>query len=139
MVTRFIPRSSKARSLLSALAGFIAYGGWAFVANMAHGVEASLKAAATQGSFSFVLTLAMNLIMEWLFQLSHRPRWQAAITICSTCLMVYCASWGINYLAGTPEIFMTVLPGWIFSTIYICMYTATLFRLTTRTDAATDR
>ncbi len=139
MVMRFIPQSKKARSILSALAGLIAYGGWAFFANMEHGVEASFRAACTQGSFSFILTLAMNLIMEWVFQLSSQPRIQAAMTTLSTCLMVYSASWGINYLAGTPEIFMTVLPGWIFSTFYICMYTVTLFKLTAQPVAATDQ
>ena len=134
-----ILQSNKARSLLSAFAGFIAYGGWAFFANMEHGLEASLKAACTQGSFSFTLTLAMNLIMEWIFQLSNQPRIQAAMTVTVTCLMVYSASWGINYLTGTPEIFMTVLPGWIFSTIYVCMYTVTLFRLANQPTEFTDQ
>jgi len=32
-------------------------------------------------------------------------------------------------LAGTPEIFLTILPGATFSTIYTLSYTLTLFKL----------
>lgn len=122
-------RSKTLRGLLAGTAGFVIYGGWAFFINFDHGLPAALKAGATQGSYSFTLTLIMSFIMEWLFQLSDQPKVKFSLTFFITCLLIYSTSWSINALAGTPEIFLTILPGATFSTIYTLSYTLTLFKL----------
>ena len=121
--------SKKLRGLLAATAGLLVYGSWAFFINYEHGTLAALKAGLTQGSYSFVLTLSMAFLMEWLFQLSEQPRVQFSLTFFVTCLLLYSTSWGINALAGTPEIFLTILPGAILGTIYTLSYTLTLYKL----------
>lgn len=122
-------RSKALRSLLAATAGFIVYGGWAFFINYGYGLSAAFKAGATQGSYSFTLTLSLSFLMEWLFQLSSQPRLQFSLAFITPCLLIYCTSWGVNVLTGTPEILLTILPGATISTLYTLSYTLTLFKL----------
>lgn len=124
------------RSVVSALLGFLAYGGWAFYVNYMHGLEAATKAAFTQGSYSFTVTLVMTLLMEYLFRLLSHPTLRFFATFFGTCAILYSTSWGVNALAGTPEIFMTILPGIIIGTIYTFGYTLSLARL--QSSAALD-
>lgn len=130
-------RSKTLRGLLAAAGGFLIYGGWAFFINYDHGLPAAIKAGFTQGSYSFTLTLTMAFFMEWLFGLSENPKWQFSLTFFTTCLLIYCTSWGVNALAGTPEIFLTILPGAAFSTLYTLSYTLALFKLRRASLAAT--
>lgn len=117
--------NSLTRSIVSGLAGFVAYGGWAFYANYDHGVEAAMQAALTQGSYSFCVTL----VMETLFRLLAKPALRFCVTFFGTCSVLYSTSWGVNVLAGTPEIFITILPGVIIGTAYTFVYTLSLARL----------
>lgn len=114
------------RSLGSALAGFLAYGAWAFYANMEHGTGEGLKSALVQGSFSFTITLMLNAIMEFLYGRFHRVKGGVFMTGVAACLLLYSASYSINYLAGTMNIIKTILPGAIFSTVYIVGYLKTI-------------
>lgn len=119
------------RSIVSGLFGFLAYGGWAFFVNYDHGLHAATKAAFTQGSYSFAVTLVMTLFMEYLFRLLANPTLRFCVTFFGTCAVLYSTSWGVNALAGTPEIFMTILPGIIIGTAYTFGYTLSLTRLQT--------
>lgn len=122
-------RSKTLRGFLAAAGGFLIYGSWAFFINYEHGLPAAIKAGFTQGGYSFTLTLTMAFYMEWLFGLSGNPKWQFSLTFVTTCLLIYCTSWGVNALAGTPKIFLTILPGAVFSTLYTLTYTLALFKL----------
>lgn len=117
-------RDSRIRSLGAALAGLLAYGGWAWLANRMHGPDAALLAACTQGSYSFTITLLLNGVMEVL----HGPRLRigANTVFAATCLLLYASSWTVNAIVGTPEILLTVLPGWCLSTLYTWGYTRVL-------------
>ena len=117
------------RSIVSGLFGFLAYGGWAFYVNYAHGLDAATKAAFTQGSYSFIVTLVMTLLMEYLFRLLSNPGLRFCVTFFGTCAVLYSSSWGVNVLAGTPEILMTILPGVVIGTVYTFVYTLSLARL----------
>jgi len=125
----FLKRSPTARSLLSATAGFIGYGAWAAIANYSHGVEAALMAACVQGTFSFVITLILTGLMEGLYRHCKTAKYGGQITVVITCSILYISSYGINFIAGTPNIIYTILPGAIFSTVYVVGYVATLKKL----------
>lgn len=120
--------------MLSALVGFAAYGAWAYVANMNHGDEMATRAALTQGSYSFIITLVLTGLMEklfaWLATCSPRQRfWLSTLPVC---LLLYLSSWTVNYLAGTPNILLTILPGAIMSSVYTFSYIAALAKLSSR-------
>ena len=122
------------RSLLSALAGLLGYGVWAYLVNSPHGTTAAFKAACVQGSYSFILTFVMTLLIEVFYQLfaraSRSPRLTSFATIISVCGIIYTTSWWINVLAATPEIFDTVILGYVVGGIYTIGYVQGLARQT---------
>jgi len=130
--------SKKVRILLSAFAAFVGYGAWAFYANHAYISAVSIKAALTQGSYSFVLTLSMSSFMEFLHQALGKARIRLPLTILITSLFLYTTSWGINKLLRTPEILMTILPGMIIGTLYTFSYGLTLEKLSEKAPAISN-
>ena len=119
------------RLLVPPVAGFLFYGLWAFFANMDHGCGPAAKAFLTQGSYSFVITLSLALLIEWLYRLLQRLPYRAWWVGVIACLLLYSTSWGINFLAGTPNILLTILPGAAFSTVYAVIYVMALVNINT--------
>lgn len=124
---RFFHRfSAVQRSIISAAAGFFFYGGWAYLVNSSHGHWVALKAACVQGSYSFVLTLCMTLLLEGMFKVMSRwfenrlvINW---VTIVTCCALIFSGSWIVNLMAGTPEILQTVILGYIIGGAYSASY-----------------
>ncbi len=89
----------------------------------------ALKAAITQGGYSFTVTLSLALIVEWLFV--RCKYWPFHLTLIGiiACSFLYLSSWGINYIAGTPNILLTILPGAMVSTVYTIIYIIGLNKL----------
>lgn len=114
------------RSLISALAGFFFYGAWAFWANHEHGPVLALKAGFVQGSYSFALTLCMTMLLEAIFRINTRVFNQRHVvnwlTIIICCALIFSSSWLINVIAETPEIFRTVILGYVVGLIYSTLY-----------------
>lgn len=114
------------RSVVSAFAGLIGYGTWAYLVNSMHGMDVAFKAACVQGSYSFALTFIMTLMIEALYRimvgvLGVTPSAKVA-TIVLTCATLFSSSWWINAMAETPEIFSTVILGYIIGAIYTTTY-----------------
>lgn len=127
--------SATQRSLISATAGFLFYGSWAFWVNHDHGVGMGLRAACVQGSYSFMLTLIMTGLIEGLFTLNNRFFANQKLIIWSTiicsCALIFTTSWSINVLAGTPEVLRTVILGYVVGGIYSTTYVYGLARIRT--------
>lgn len=96
----------------------------------------ALRAALTQGSYSFVITLILTGLMEWLFSClsgwQKRDRFYASTL--PVCLLLYLSSYTVNFLAGTPNILLTILPGAILSTLYTFSYIGALAKIEKNTD-----
>lgn len=120
------------RSIVSAGIGFVFYGGWAVLVNFMHGKDSAFKAGLVQGLYSFVLTFFMTILLEATYQrvfdLLANARTAVAITVIFSCSIVFTGSWYINYLSGTPEIFKTVILGYIFGGLYAMLYSIGLAR-----------
>lgn len=114
------------RSLFSAFAALIAYGGWAYLVNSMHGNFAAVKAACVQGSYSFLLTFLMTILIELLYRVScaitNVELLSKVLTIVVTCSIIFSASWWVNVLAGTPEIFNTVILGYVVGGAFTASY-----------------
>ncbi len=119
--------STLQRSLISALIGFAFYGAWAIFVNFMHGKESAIKAGLVQGGYSFILTFFMTLLLEAIYlRALHFLKSELAaivITVVTSCTIVFSGSWLVNYLSGTPEIFNTVILGYIFGGLYSIAYT----------------
>ncbi len=114
------------RSLLSAMARMLFYGAWAFYVNSAYGFSVAMKAGIIQGMNSFFLTFVMSIVMEQFFKCFSLALLRFLATFLSSSILVCLFSWTVNYLANTPEILMTILPGCIVSTVYAFSYTLAL-------------
>ena len=117
------------RVLVPPFLGFLGYGAWAYWVNSEFGSMMAMKAAFTQGTYSFVITLVLAVTIEWLYrclQALPKGHWLVAFF---ACLVLYSTSWGVNALAGTPNILLTILPGAAMSTIYTFVYVMTLVKL----------
>jgi len=117
------------RLLAPPFIGFLFYGGWAFWVNYGAGQTLAFKAAFTQGGYSFIITLVLALLIEWLF--SRFKKWPFHLFFIGliTCSFLYVTSWSLNYLAGTPNILLTILPGAAVSTVYTIIYILGLNKL----------
>ncbi len=128
----------KIRSLLSCIAALLCYGGWAFYANQDYGFNVASKAALTQGSYSFILTLLLSGVMEYFYRIWRRQKWRYPITVGATCLTLYATSWGVNALLGTPEILVTIFPGAVIGTVYTVCYCMVLSKAFAGNHPLTD-
>lgn len=122
---QFASLAASTRIAISSIAAFIGYGSWAYLVNLLHGQAAALKSFLVQGGYSFLMTLVMTTAIEGLYRffsnLSSR-KVAAMLTVVLVCLTIYITSWTVNSLAATPEIFRTVILGYIISTIYTISY-----------------
>ena len=116
------------RVCVSAFAALLVYGCWAYWVNRAFGEEAGIRAGVVQGSYSFFITFALTSLIEWLFRLTREWRFQVSFLSVGACVSLYLMSWCVNALAGTPDIFMTILPSALMSSLYTISYILTLKR-----------
>ncbi|MEM6707426.1 MAG: hypothetical protein AAF648_01445 [Pseudomonadota bacterium] len=117
------------RSLLAGLAGFVVYGGWAYYVNMRYGTMIGLRSGLLQGSYSLVLTFVTTLLMERLYDRFAGLYARRVATIAVTGALLFATPCLIHRLAGTPEILMTVLPGFLIGMVYTSVYVFSLARL----------
>ncbi|MEM1114376.1 MAG: hypothetical protein AAGI11_20860 [Pseudomonadota bacterium] len=123
------------RSALSALVALVFYGAWAAWANRMHDGSMVLRASVTQGLYSAAVTLVMTSMVEGLFrgQLSRIFRFVRAVL--ATVVTLVASSTAVHWLVGTEEIVMTVLPSWIFGSLYAVAYALGLYRADARRAA----
>ena len=121
-------RSALLRSALAGVAGFLVYGGWAWWVNRDYG-DAGIRAGLVQGSYSFLLTLGSTLMMEWVYRQLRNTAWPVVTTTMLTAVVLFATAYGIHLVAGTPMILPTILPGFIFGTLYSAIYVTSLAKL----------
>lgn len=114
------------------ISGFLFYGAWAMLINFSHGSEHAIKAGLTQGSYSFCITLILALLVEGLFVRLANIRFKNLWVFLAAALLLTTTSVSLNWLAGTPEILWTVLPGLMVSLVYTVVYIFTLNALGTQ-------
>lgn len=97
----------------------LAYGGWAAFSNWEYGeLNIWLTAGLVQGTFAFVATLLLTRLV--LFLRSWREGRLSAVAVfccCSTVLLAVPTL--LQWLAGTPDIIQSILPGAIIGHLYL--------------------
>lgn len=120
------------RSAFSAVWALFGYGAWAYLVNSMHGAAAAIKAACVQGAYSFVITFFMTLLIEALYRgialVFAHGKLTKTLTVLVTCSIIFSTSWWVNAMAGTPEIFGTVILGYVIGGIYTSSYVFGLAR-----------
>lgn len=104
------------------------YGAWALWANLGHGSALGWRAAGTQFFVSFVVTLVITTLMEWVharLSSSARRVWGAvgaAVGVSGSFTVA------LHLASGTPEILNTVAPVLTLGSLYCVAYAANLER-----------
>ena len=126
MKTRINPRLAK---IIFAAIAFVGYGGWALYSNIMDGSEASMiiawRAACIQGVYSAIVTLVNMLMLEFSFSryfFEHPPTLARAYSVATVLLLQYSMIVPVHILNGTPNIFITLLPGMIIGTAFSYAY-----------------
>jgi len=111
---------------------FILMGGWAFFANRVHGVDASIMAALLQGTLSGIITLGMKKALERIYQaFKNKGDDKAAffLTPLIVCSMSASTLLLCHFIAGTPELILTIITPSSVALFYAYIYTYTLKKL----------
>ena len=122
-------RSPRVRATGAGLAGFVAYGGWGWWVNLGYGQFVAVKAGLVQGSYSFLLTFFSTLLMEWLYARLKGQPFPVVTTTVLTSVLLFIVAFCIQTAAGTPEVLLTILPGYVVGTVYSGVYVAGLAKL----------
>ncbi|MEL7311295.1 MAG: hypothetical protein AAFN07_07290 [Pseudomonadota bacterium] len=118
--------------MIAATIAFVFYALWAAWANRQHGAGDMALAALVQGGYSAIVTLGMTSLIEWLFAGSG-SLWQRELRCVSgTVLLLVFSSTAVHLVAGTAELLMTILPSWVFGTLYALVYARGLVRASRR-------
>ncbi len=120
--------SGTRRSIAAGVAGFIVYGSWALYINSQHGISAGIKAGFVQGTYSFALTVSATMLMEFLWTSLQTAKGPVFLTISITNAITFITAYLINWVFGTPEIFLTIFPGFLIGILYTSFYVASLRR-----------
>jgi len=109
---------------------FILMGGWAFFANRVHGVDASIMAALLQGTLSGIITLGMKKALERIYQ-AFKNNDKAAFFLTPLIVCSISASTLLlcHFIAGTPELILTIITPSSVALFYAYIYTYTLKKL----------
>ncbi|MFT5421718.1 MAG: hypothetical protein ACI9D5_002476 [Candidatus Endobugula sp.] len=121
--------NKKIRVWVPPIAGFLFYGAWAGFINYAHGWESAITAGLTQGSYSFLITLVLAMVVEWLFVRLKGAPLRSFWVFLAGFLLLSSSSISANLLTGTAEILWTVLPGLTVSLVYTVVYILALNKL----------
>ncbi len=119
---RIIPQNPFVRILVSACFAFIGFGTWGYFANYEAGHDIALRSALVQGSMSFLLTFVGSAIMEFMVKLSEDNLKRFLLAVITNLVAVYGFVISGHLINGTPNIFLTILPGLIITCIYCISY-----------------
>lgn len=116
------------RTAATACAAFIGYGCWAFWINRAHGTFPAIKAFSVQGSFAFIATLTLTLLARYFYGALGTDLKALFLTFTLCLLISLTVPASLHWLAGTPEILKSIMPGLIWGSIYLISYLGLLHR-----------
>jgi hypothetical protein len=51
------------------------------------------------------------------------------LTVTVSMLLLFSTAWVIHFLVGTPEILMTIMPGFVIGSVYTAVYVVSLAKL----------
>ena len=123
-----LEQAQRRRVILSAVAAFVLYGGWAILANYDHGLTKAFTAGLTQGLMSMVSTAFLTAGMEWIFAACSAGALRYFTTGLTPITLVLVIMTALHLAIGTPEVLVTMLPSAIIGIAYSMVYATGLTR-----------
>ena len=91
---------------------------WGLVVNWEYGWGARLQVGLTQGVISLVSTLFSAELIGWLVRAGEARRWRVLYAGTISWIIIYGLIAIAHVIAGTPELFLTMLPGLIIGVFF---------------------
>lgn len=110
------------RGITMALGAIFLWAPWAAWANYDYGFDVAYKAALTQASLSFFITLFMTLSMEAIAARNYSPWRQWSYSILGPCGAVSCCLVAVHLWVGTPNWLLTITPSVLVGLVYTSAY-----------------
>lgn len=117
------------RALVSATVIGSLFFAWATLVNWGHGMEQALRAGFGQGGVSFLVSMSMAFMLEYLFFLPANKALRIPFAVASTMSIVIGVSALVHILIGTPEIIRTIALPFLMGVVYTSLYSVRLSRL----------
>lgn len=110
------------RALTMALGAILLWAPWAAWANYEYGWEVASRAAITQSSLSFFITLFMTFSIEAIAARQYSPWRQWSYSILGPCAVVLFLLVTVHLWAGTPNWLLTIAPSVLIGVVYTSAY-----------------
>lgn len=118
-----VTATSKRYELLSALAAFLIWGGWAFYINDGSGFGIRLTSGLTQGTASMTITMVMVRSVTGIYRQLPENILRLFLPAVVTVSIIGSGLAFIHYVVGTPRIISTISPALTVAFVF-CIYTA---------------
>lgn len=125
-IRSFFTKNYSHKEFLTAVIAGLGYGGWAFFANMGHGIHAGIMAGLVQGIYAFFSTLSVTYIAHWAFHKYDCGIRGILAGFFSSFLLMLLIPTIVHNLIMTPNILKTILPGLIWGSLYLFSYVIVL-------------
>lgn len=120
------PPSGLRRRVLVSLGASLLYGPWAYAVNSDFGWVPAARATLTQGVTSFLATMVMVSVLEWVFHRVGGGGRGAVIAAASTWLLGGSTVILAHMLNGTPAPFTSSAPSILVGTVFYPVYASRL-------------
>ncbi|PIP80235.1 MAG: hypothetical protein COW84_06375 [Gammaproteobacteria bacterium CG22_combo_CG10-13_8_21_14_all_40_8] len=109
-----------------AILSIIPYVSWAIYVNYSYGLSTVIQVTITQSALSFFMTIFLTQIIIYFYHFQHSLPVKIILAVLGSSIFSNIVVYSTHYLAGTPAILMTMLPGAVFGLLYSIIYS---FRL----------
>jgi hypothetical protein len=125
-----LAKKTAARALISATVIGSLFFCWTVFVNWSHGSAQAFQAGAGQGTVSFLVSLSMAFILEYLYFLPGlKPGLRIPLAVSVTMLVITAVTASVHLLIGTPEILKTMALPVFMGLNYTTLYCIRLRRL----------
>lgn len=101
---------------------------WGLFVNWEHGIVARIQVALTQGVISLLSTIFSVELITWMVKKCRHIKVGFAFAGGISWIIIYALIWLAHLIAGTPEIFYTMLPGIIIGVFFCFGYAFRIHR-----------
>lgn len=117
-----------------AVLGGLCYGLWALFVNRHAGWPHAIVIGCAHWAMSALLTYGSVSLMRTLFWLPREPRSGFYLAVAGSLTLTYTMLIGVHTAIGTPQILMTLAPGFLPTVSFVLVYSSLLLRETADPD-----
>lgn len=111
---------------MTALFAAVGYGLWAVFANFEYGAHAWAMAGGVQAVYAFCATLSVTKVAQYIFLKCKCGVRGICLGFVASFIVMLAIPFGVHSVAGTPDLWETILPGLVLGSVYLMCYLVSL-------------